>query len=307
MSSEIMNVPPGERVLALRASPEFDALSPTELWRMAGCLRLRHIEAGEVLAIEGLPRSTLELVVSGRVEVLGPAGRKTLGPRDVIGSFAELLDETPSPRVVAITRTAVLAFDRSDVEDLIEDDFSIFLGVLRGMARSLVQRGAQREAPVAVAATGAGVGSERASALSDGILVLKAVPYFARAELAALAALVEGADQVSLAVGSSLFTGQAAPERFLVVTSGCVSVDAALDSFRAGDALALVESVAVEPIGFTAVAQSPVRAVSIPTSLLLDLVEDYPGLGLGLLRAFARRAGRPAPDGARPAPDRDKA
>src|SRR6187402_2615002 len=111
MSSEIMNVPPGERVLALRASPEFDALSPTELWRMAGCLRLRHIEAGEVLAIEGLPRSTLELVVSGRVEVLGPAGRKTLGPRDVIGSFAELLDETPSPRVVAITRTAVLALD----------------------------------------------------------------------------------------------------------------------------------------------------------------------------------------------------
>jgi CRP-like cAMP-binding protein len=288
--SEPADVSPAERLMALRTCAAFDALSATELWRIAGCLRPRRVEAGEVLALEGLPRSTLDLVVAGRVEVSGPAGQTTLGPRDVIGSVAELLDETPSPKVVATTSTLVLAFDRSDIEDLLEDDFAIFLGFLRGMARSVVQRRSTRDHSLTVTRADVLVGRDLPSVLIDCTVALKAMPYFARAELAALAALVERSEQLSFEPGSSLLVPGVVPERFLVMTSGSVAVEAALDSFRAGDALGLVEGLALEPVGFAATARERVSAVSIATSLLLDLVEDYPSLGLGLLRELARRS-----------------
>jgi CRP-like cAMP-binding protein len=281
---------PAERLIALRTCAAFDTLSAPELWRIAACLRPRRVEAGEVLALEGLPRSTLDLIVTGRVEVSGPSGETTLGPRDVVGSVAELLDETPSPKIVATVSTLVLTFDRSDIEDLLEDDFSIFLGVLRGMARSLVQRRSTRKHSLTITRADGPVRRELPSELIDCIVALKAMPYFARAELAALAALVERSEQLSFEPGSPLFVPDQVPERFLVVTSGWVTVESARDSFPAGDALGLVEALAVEPVGFAATARERVSAVSIATSLLLDVVEDYPSLALGLLRELARRA-----------------
>jgi CRP-like cAMP-binding protein len=291
VSAETMNVSQAERLIALRTCAAFDALSGAELWRIAACLRPRHIARGEVLTLEGLPRSTLDLVVSGQLEVLESDTRTLLGPGAVAGSLTALLDEAPSPRITAKARTLVLAFERSDLEDLLDDDFSIFLGILRGAARSLVERRPSHEQPVEFQVAPL---TPRGSApsLVERILTLKSTPHLARAELAALAALAEGSEERAFDADAALLAQAVVPERFLVVRAGGVTIGAAPNSFREGDAVGLVEALAGAPVAFVATARGPVHALSVATSLLLDLVEDYPSLGLGLLRTLARRAGR---------------
>jgi CRP-like cAMP-binding protein len=50
------------------------------------------------------------------------------------------------------------------------------------------------------------------------------------------------------------------------------------------------EALAGAPVSFTAVANGPVAALGCSPGALVDLVEDYPSLGLGLLRTLAHRA-----------------
>jgi CRP-like cAMP-binding protein len=94
------------------------------------------------------------------------------------------------------------------------------------------------------------------------------------------------------ASGSSLVSTGSAPERFLVLTSGSVIEEGFRGSTRLGpgDQLGMLEALAGVAVGFTATADGAVSALGCSASLLVDLVEDYPSLGLCLLHALAHEA-----------------
>jgi CRP-like cAMP-binding protein len=255
-------------------------------------LRPRMFRAGEEIMPSGMPLSSIELLVQGSCDLTGPSGEsRTLRPPDAVGSLAELLDEVKAPRAVARERTVTLGFDRAELEDLLEDDFAVFHGLLKGLALHAVSRGSgpTRSGPSPKAPQNQ---QDVAADLVDLILLLKRQPYFARAELAALAALAEQADRLVFASGSELISTGSTPERFLILTAGSALMEVRGRSVRvgAGEQLAMPETLANAAVDFTAVAESNVSALGCSATALVDLVEDYPSLGLGLLRTFAHQA-----------------
>jgi CRP-like cAMP-binding protein len=286
MLSNVDTVSRAERVIALRSCADFETLTAAELWRMAASLRLRRFAAGENVTLSGMPLAAMQFIVSGRVDLLEAEPGRVLGPRDVIGDLTELLDEGPASRAVAREPTITLEFDRAALEDLLEDDSSIFLGVLRATARRLVGRvRAKYPEPRARRFQESGAALD----LVARVLVLKECARFARAELAALAALAEGAVEFELAAGVPLFDAEDPADHFVVLTAGNVRVEAPDGSYCANPAedVGMIEALAGEAWP-SASAETPMRGLRIGAVLLIDTLEDYPGLGLGLLRALAR-------------------
>jgi CRP-like cAMP-binding protein len=293
MPSESEQVSRADRLLALRACPGFDTLGAPELWRVAATLRPRAFDAGEQIVPSGLPLSSLELLVKGSVEIVDSSGdRRTLRPPDVLGTLAELLDDVKAPNVVARERTLTLGFERADLEDLLEDDFGVFLGLLRGLARRVARKAADSSGAVPARRSATGSSHDPALDLVDLILLLKRQPYLARAEIAALAALGQQAERVAFPSGSPLISTGTVPERFLLITAGSVVVEPRRRSVALGpgDQLGMLEALAAVPVSFTAIADGPVSTLCCSASSLVDLVEDYPSLGLGLLHALAHDA-----------------
>jgi CRP-like cAMP-binding protein len=282
-----------DRLLALRACPGFDTLGAPELRRVAATLHTRTFSAGEPLTPSSVPLSSMELLVKGSVELVASSGeRRTLRPPDVVGTLAELLDDVKASRVVARERTLTLGFDRADLEDLLEDDFGVFLGLLRGLARRVARRASEPDgapvSPGSVSPTEHDVDVD----LVDLILLLKKQPYFARAEIAALAALGQQAERLVFNSGSPLLSTGTVPDRFLILTAGSVITEPRRGSavLGPGDQLGMLEALGTVPVGFTATAVGAVAALCCSANSLVDLIEDYPSLGLGLLRALAHDA-----------------
>jgi CRP-like cAMP-binding protein len=292
MPSDSEKVSRGDRVLALRALPGFDTLGAPELWRVAAMLRPHVFQAGEEVVPGGMPLSSMVLLVKGRCDVTAPDGeRSTLRPPDAVGSLAELLDEVKAPHVVARERTVTLVFERAELEDLLEDDFGVFQGLLRGVALHAVRKGfgSNVVGPPPRAVTH---GQHTAADLVDLILLLKKQPHFARAELAPLAALAQQADRLEFASGSPLVSTGSASERFLILTAGraILELPGGPVLVGAGAQLGIREALASVPAGFTAVADGAVSALGCSASALVDLVEDYSSFGLGLLHSLAHEA-----------------
>jgi CRP-like cAMP-binding protein len=293
MPSEAEKVSRGDRLLALRACPGFDTLGAPELWRVAAMLRPRSFRVGEEIMPSGMPLSSMELMVKGCCDLIAPTGeRRELRPPDVVGSLAELLDEVKAPRVLVRERTVTLGFDRAELEDLLEDDFGVFLGLLRGLALHAMRRDSASNGSGASPSAAPQSQKDPAADLVDLILLLRKQPYFDRAELGALAALAQQADRLVFAGGSSLVSTGSATERFLILTAGRAVVETRGRSARigSGDQLAIPEALAGVPVGITAIAEGTVSALGCSASTLVDLVEDYPSLGLGLLHTLAHQA-----------------
>jgi CRP-like cAMP-binding protein len=255
-------------------------------------LRPRVFQPGEEVTPSGMPLSSMVLVVKGRCDVTAPDGaRSTLRSPDAVGSLAELLDEVKAPRVVARERTVTLVFERAELEDLLEDDFAVFLGLLRGLALHAVRKGSDSKA-IRPSLKGVTQAQQTPADLVDLILLLKKQPHFARAELAPLAALAEQADRLAFASGSPLVSTGSASERFLILTAGRAVIELPGGSILvgAGAELGIREALAGVPAGFTAVADGAVSALGCSASALVDLVEDYSSFGLGLLHALAHEA-----------------
>ena len=290
MPADVVNVSRAERLFALRACSAFDGLTTTELWRVGASLRPRQCAAGESVTLPGMPLAALEFVVSGRVEVDDPSGRQVRGPRDVIGDLVDLLDEAPAPHAVAIEPTLTLEFDRAALEDLLEDDFSIFLGVLRATARRLA-RGAGQSSNGRSQRPERGSRKSRRSLLDlvERVLLLQKEAHFRRCEIAPLATLAEGATEFVLGPGEAIFPAGATTDFFVLLVSGRAVVRTPSGSYRvgAGDELGMCEALAGEMHWSSATAGTTLRGLRVATSSLIDVIEDYPSFGLGLLRSLA--------------------
>lgn len=294
MDVEERDIPAVERVLALRALPEFEALTHADLALVADVARPRHFAGGELLMRPGVPMYGLHFLLDGAVR-LEPAREpaRTLHAREVVGDLASLFRDAPAPRVTTLEPSTTLELGRADLEEVFEDDFPIFLGVLRALARSLARR-----TPAFAEPTPGSVFAARAQlatplALVDRIVLLRRSMDFAGAEIEALAELGQQASELRVSAGRTLWRAEEPADHFVVVVDGTVHASAGTEllPYGPGATLGALESLALEPRAFTLTAQTDLRGLRLDTRVLLDLIEDSPAVGLNLLRSIARRIG----------------
>jgi CRP-like cAMP-binding protein len=282
-----------ERVLLLRACPLLKNLGLFELARMAEHMRSRRFASEAILLRPGVPLSVLVFMREGHADVMSSAAEpRRVGPRDTLGDLADLFHDAAAPTVVARSPVLTLELERSDLEDLLEDEFSIYHGVLRALAQRLVQQRVLR----GEAAPKTGEPMPRYEHhdldLVERILMLRRTAAFAGADVEALAELAELATPLVLPPRSVLWSAGAASDHFLVPVSGRILASTARRStaFGPGSTLGLFESLSGAARWFDAVAATEARALRVPTSALVDLAEDNFALGMTLLRATARAA-----------------
>lgn len=127
-----------DRVLALRRVDIFSTLPYGTLVELAGLVRTRSAEAGEVLIDTGSPGYELFAITSGAVDVHGPSGTVTrLEEGTVVGELA-VLDPAPrSARVVAATPVELVVVPRSTVLALADRRPAVMAEIARVLARRL--------------------------------------------------------------------------------------------------------------------------------------------------------------------------
>lgn len=121
-------------------------LTPDEMAAVEKIGVSRFYNSGELILREGEAGCSFFLILNGRVEVRKGIGldkhRKLvdLGPLDIFGEVCFLGVESRSASVLAMERTHVMEFERSEFEKLIAARPSIGLKLYRGIARELAQR-----------------------------------------------------------------------------------------------------------------------------------------------------------------------
>jgi CRP-like cAMP-binding protein len=232
-------------------------------------------------------------VLEGRVQVdSGSAKPKILGPHDVVGGLGALSGDALGQHAVALEDTFALQLDREDMEEVFEDNFPIFLGVLRVLARTLVA--SEKELGRAIALRPENdlpfdAGGELG--LVERILLLRGSMNFAGAEIEALADLAQESELFELPADGPLWqVGDAAQHGVLLATGRVRGKAADHDPFwfEPGAVVGGVDALSNEPRWYAATAETPVRGLRLQTQNLLDVIEDNMAVGMNLLRVIAR-------------------
>lgn len=293
MHTAELDVPPLLRAIALRTFPAFEQLSPADLASMAEHVRPRLYRRGDVLSRRGVPVRSLHFVLRGEVEVDDGRGKpRTMGPRDVVGGLGALSLDPMGQQAVATQETLTLKLDRDDMEEVFEDQFAIFLGVLRALARALVslEKRLGRDEGLRIPRELA-LGEDTELGLVERILLLRSSMNFAGAEIEALADLAQECESFELPAEGVLWrAGDAAEDAILLVTGRIRAAAGDRDPFwfDGGTWVGGMEALSGEPRWYYATADGPVRGLRIELGSLLDVVEDHMGIGMNLLRTIAR-------------------
>jgi CRP-like cAMP-binding protein len=127
-------------VAALGAVPLFDGFSKRHLRRLAGETDVVMIEPGRAIVEEGLPGEAMFVVLSGGARVTRRG--RTVGrlvPGDFFGELSALDGGPRTASIVADTPMELLRLFRHTLRRVIEDEPSLAMGLLVGMARRLRQ------------------------------------------------------------------------------------------------------------------------------------------------------------------------
>jgi len=289
----------GERLLALHRFPLFSVLPPAELTQLARLSRDRELAAGAELASEGRPVSAAHLVLSGRVD-LWRAGRlvRACQPFE-IAELPTLAAGLSSPFTLRAAESIhALEIEAGPLVEVLEDDFDLFVEVLRAAARAAP--GARVFGGARGGASGAGrrrawtAGPGRVASFdaAERLIALRETDLFRRAPVDGLAALARRLEVAPLGPGDPV--DLSGPGEQTVVVEGAVTVPAgpsvqALDPcvVGPGSVLGLREALAGDPPLAGVRAASPVVLLRGPLADLLDVLDDHHAMGRQLMAALA--------------------
>ena len=129
----------GDGLERLRAVPLFADLPEPTLKRVAAAAAAVEIQAGQTLVRQHDPGSGMYVIEEGTVLVDLHGRSIELGPGEFFGELSLLVpDATRSANVRATTPVRCLAFARSDFTSLVESEPALALGMLRLLARRLL-------------------------------------------------------------------------------------------------------------------------------------------------------------------------
>jgi CRP-like cAMP-binding protein len=263
------------RLLALRQFPLFAAVELDELAMVAENVTEVTFAAHDVIVNVDTRVPAIHLIVDGRID-----DRRSYGPRQIFGALEVFAGRPAASSAVAGVATQTMQIAASDFSDILEDNFGLMQLVLRTLADRMVGSDARRRAArVLVPAT-------RPLGMVERLIVLRQQTPFAAARLQSLAILAHIAREAMWPAGERIeLDGDA-----LILHDGELrETIGARESkrFGPGDAVGLVESLAGRPRERTLDALTPVSALRIPHSAILDVIEDHADLGFAMIQAFA--------------------
>jgi len=115
-------------------------LTPEALRAVADLATEVQVPPGHLLVERGQAGSGMFLLEEGTVEVdLGEGRRLELGPGEFFGELSLLTDRHRTARVHALTGVKCLAISRIDFLNLIQNEPSMSLAMLRSLAERLIE------------------------------------------------------------------------------------------------------------------------------------------------------------------------
>jgi CRP-like cAMP-binding protein len=282
-----------QRLLLLRTFEAFRDLSPVELAAVAEHVRPRLFRKGSQLFQLGQVVRSNHFVVDGKVAIVREGKQvRVFGPQSALGGLASLTGEPETQIYLALEDTETLELFRDDIQDVFEDNFRIFQGVMRAITRVVLEV-RRRLGPSAgfPPVTGADpVRSVGEMGLVEKIFFLRQTMSFAQTRIEALADLAQEAEDLTLPAGQILWRAGDVSDHALLVISGIIAceTDDGLQSFKfdPGSTVGGIDALANVPRWYQARAETPIRTLRIDAQRLLDVIEDNIELGMDMLRVF---------------------
>jgi CRP-like cAMP-binding protein len=294
-------LPAVELANRLRRIPLFDFVSVDELFRIGGMGRQVRYETGQVLYHKNTPATSLQFLLDGKVAVEAAA---PAAPRDIAApaalAFDEVLEGRPCPGDSrAVDRAICLALGADEFYSLLSDNTMIAQGLFR-MLLGREGAGAWRGVLAGPDAATLPAGSSTLTAI-EKMVVLQAIPVFARASGDELMGLAGITRQVPLgAVGAKLF-GEADAAAIYTVLSGELQLESpqggATTRVLPGQTVGVFETLVGGMAGLRATVAAPGAVLRLEREDLFDQLADHVDLLQGVFSALLRDGSGSLPAG----------
>jgi CRP-like cAMP-binding protein len=286
-----MRAEPGARdafagVLALKAVPALSAAHPDDLIALAQRAGERRFAQGERLAPAGGAPS-LFCVVEGRVRARAGEAGSVAHEAPALAGLLDVLSGEPAA-LVAESEAVALEIDRPALLEVLEEEFELWVAVLRESCRSALAAGA----PAGWEPAAPALPPSNAADLAERMLLLRRVVPFSCLPAVLLGTLAAELEPVQAPDGRLLGEVGDSATGALLVLSGRVGVEpiraGAAPSFGSGALAGLVETLAGGSHRFRLRASGPVEALRLDGEALVDALEDDAPSAIELLVALAR-------------------
>jgi AAA family ATP:ADP antiporter len=300
-------LPAVEIAARLRRLPLFASLWVVELFRIAGTGRQTRHESGHVLLQEGSTPETVHVLLDGAVTIRGQGtpAREVQAPAAL--GFEEALEGRPMAETVRCSTTCVTLSAPADaVQALLADNTDLVEGLFRTLLEAAPADAADRRTVIK------GADLQDLQTLATGglsavekVLVLQAVPVFARVSAEELVQVASIARETRLEAGAPVAAAGDAASIIAVVTGELAVEPAAQDprdpgpraqllSAGPGDLVGVYETMAGLPFGRAIHVTRGGSALTIERGDFFDLAGQRPALLQQMFGAlFRSRAPEP--------------
>ncbi len=281
-----------DRMLAIKALPNFQGLSDESLLQVAEAARERRFRTGEELLVEGQPVECIYIVIDGAVTT-SRQGKTFLvvtgnGAVGILSAFAH---DPIGWRAVADRDTLTLEIPVIPFLAGLEVDFGLLRNALRAMATmALTARGHLPVRPEPGRVVDIGTFPERDPTLVERLIALRNQRVFKSANMDALIEICRRMTLVRVEAGHTFFSVGDPSSYSLRIAYGRVRCTAASgESVEVGNGAVLgaLDAWSGSARSYAAVAETRVVGYRTPTECFLAVLEMHPGLALTLLEVLA--------------------
>ena len=255
-----------KRILQLRQFAMFERADLAELAVLAEHVVERTFQPGQVVT------ASLQLVLDGELD----HGGSRIGPRQAHGALEIASGNPARTATIAHTRTRTLELAGSEYLDILEDNF----GLLRALVRDLARRTLLLTPPERPFAHYGAFG------FVERMMVLRQLFPFERGRLEPLAILAHEAIERRWPAGVLVRSFDSPCDVALVVLEGSLRSGGRI--VGAGHAIGALEALAGVAHFQTLESVTEARALEIPATAILDVLEDHTDFAFAIVQSFAR-------------------
>jgi CRP-like cAMP-binding protein len=271
------------RLLELRRFPLFDGAELAELATLAENIVETSYPSGAIVAAPGRLEA-VHLILSGQLDT----GPQRFGAREAFGWLEVLARRPLAAAAVAVGETRTLRLAASEVGEILEDNFGLLAIALRELAtRTLAAR---PPGPPARRAAAAAPPMPSPLGLVERMTVLRQRTPFSSARLEALAILAYESQEIAWPAGELVSrSGDPARAAHVILDGDLRATSAGRGPalLGPGSVIGVLESLAGLRHTSTIAVVTPVRALEIASTVIFDVLEDHPDLGLAMLATLA--------------------
>lgn len=281
-----------DRVLLLRSLPSFAPLDDDSLTLMAEHARIRSFRRGEHLVVESEPIQAINIVINGEVRVTYQGELVAIvGRSRGVGMLALFSGQSSGTGATAVVDTTTLEVPVEAVLVAYEESFPIVRNALRLTAGGLLDsRGNLPAVPDPNRVVDEGEPTDRSLTLVERVLTTRNAPLLRRVNLEAVIELVRRGREVRYAAGERVWDLDEPSDFQLRLDFGrirCTAKDGKFVDVGAGFVLGSLDSLAMSPRSFSAVAVKPTMAFRTDLQAWLGVMETHHELARGLLGILA--------------------